>query len=290
MDTSAALPPAWRSPPLDRIRNNLDLPWAFVRSAYRGVRDRHLFDDLTVYCMFIGYPRSGHSLLGSLLDAHPEAVIAHEADALRYLQARFTCLQVYSLILANSRRYRDRRKIVYDYTVPGQWQGRHLRLRVIGDKKGGRSTRRLATSPALLDRLVDGVGVQARFVHVARNPFDNITTIYERTMRDQGLVAAVEEYLRLCATVDSLRHRLGRAVVLDVRHEALLARPHDVLTEVCQFLGLQASGPYLDACAGILFTSPRRTREHVEWPAQLVERVAEAISRYDFLQGYSFED
>jgi hypothetical protein len=289
MDTRLNTEPAWRSSSLDRIRNNLDLPWAFVRSAYTGARDRSLFGDLRTYCMFIGYPRSGHSLLGSLLDAHPEAVIAHEADTLRYLQARFTRLQVYSLILANSRRYRDRREIIYDYTVPHQWQGRYVELRVIGDKKGGRSTRRLATSPALLDRLIDSVDVETRFVHVVRNPFDNITTIFEKTMADRGLEAAVEEYLRLCATVDTIRRRLGPAVVLDVRHEALLAEPRDELRTVCHFVGLEAADDYLDDCADILFPSPRRTREHVDWPPALVERVSEAISRYEFLKGYSLD-
>lgn len=289
MDTSVSTEPAWRSSSLDRIRNNLDLPWAFVRSAYAGARDRHSFDDLRTYCMFIGYPRSGHSLLGSLLDAHPRAVIAHEADTLRYLQAGFTRLQVYSLILANSRRYRDRREIIYDYTVPQQWQGRYLELRVIGDKKGGRSTRRLATSPALLDRLISRVDVETRFVHVARNPFDNITTIFERTMADRGLAAAVEEYLRLCAAVDSIRRRLGPAVVLDVHHEALLAEPCEELKRVCHFVGLDAADDYLEDCAGILFASPRRTREHVDWPPALVERVTGVIARYDFLSGYTFD-
>ena len=28
--------------------------------------------------VFIGYPRSGHSLIGSLLDAHPEVIVSDE--------------------------------------------------------------------------------------------------------------------------------------------------------------------------------------------------------------------
>ena len=44
---------------------------------------RHELQSVEAFCIFIGYPRSGHSLLGSLLDAHPEMVIAHELDVLR---------------------------------------------------------------------------------------------------------------------------------------------------------------------------------------------------------------
>lgn len=282
--------PAWQSSPLAQVRNNLDLPRAFLTSAYAGLRDRHIFADVQSYCMFIGYPRSGHSLLGSLLDAHPDAVIAHEADLLRYVQARFRRLQVYSLGLESSRRYRDKREIVYDYTVPGQWQGTYRRLRVLGDKKGGRSTRRLAGDTRLLDRLEATVGVPTRFIHVARNPFDNITTIFQRSGPGGSLAAAVAEYLQLCATVADVRVRLSPGNVLDVRHEALLGAPHLKLLEVCTFLGLDAEPGYLDDCAAILYAAPRRTRHHVPWPAEMVEEVNQAIERFDFLHGYTFDD
>ena len=287
---SPTIPSGWHSPPLERIRNNLDLPGAFLRSAYAGVRNRHRFDDLQVYCMFIGYPRSGHSLLGSLLDAHPEAMVAHEADVLRYVQAGFRRLQLFSLILENSRGYGARREIVYDYTVPGQWQGRYRRLRVIGDKKGGRSTRRLATSPELLRRLRQAVGVPVRFVHVARNPFDNIATIFQRSAPGRDLDAAVSEYLALCATVHELRQRLGTEAMLDVRHESLLARPHHSIREACAFLGLEAEPAYVDACAGTLYDAPRRTRHDVAWPPEQVDRVERAIERFELLSGYGFDD
>ncbi|HSH59753.1 MAG TPA: sulfotransferase [Acidimicrobiales bacterium] len=279
----------WRSPPLARIRNNLDLPRAYATSAVRGARDRRRFDAVETYCMFIGYPRSGHTLVGSLLDAHPEAVIANEADALRYVATGFTRSQLYSLILDNARSYSSHREHVYDYTVPGQWQGRYRSIRVIGDKKGGRSTRRLALDPSLRRRLLRKVGVPLRFIHVLRNPFDNIATIYLRTMQGRGLAAAVEEYLRLCATADQLR-TVDRSSVLDVRHEDLLASPKQVLRKLCRFVGLDASDEFIDACAGILFSSPHRTREDVAWTPQLIEEVAEAVERYEFLRGYRYAE
>lgn len=279
----------WRSSPVQRIRNNLDLPLSYATSAYGGLRDHAQFQSVKAYCLFVGYPRSGHSLFGSLIDAHPEAVIAHELDALRYLQAGFTRSQVYSLILGNARRHGDRREHVYDYTVAGQWQGRHRQIAVIGDKKGGRSTRRLAQQPGLLDRLNRAVGVPVRFVHVVRNPFDNIATILARTMPEQGLGAAIAEYLRLCHTVDQLRRR-APAAFLDVRLESLVADPHAVVGRVCAFLGLDASAGYLDACAAIVFPSPRRTRLDAPWTPELRAEVERAVDDHDFLHGYTFSD
>lgn len=279
----------WHSPPLVRIRNNVDLPRAYVTSALRAFGDRRHFEAVETYCMFIGYPRSGHSLVGSLLDAHADAVIANEADALRYVATGFTRTQLYSLILDNARHYGPHREHVYDYTVPGQWQGRFRTIRVIGDKKGGRSTRRLARNPSLLDRLRQRVGVPVRFIHVVRNPFDNIATIYLRTMQQRGLAAAVEEYLRLCAATAQLQH-LDPAAVLDLRHEELLASPHRVLTDLSRFVGLDASADFLDACAAILFTAPNRTRAKAPWTPQLLAEVNDAVHRYDFLRGYGYTD
>ncbi len=278
----------WRSPFFHRIRNNLDLPSAYVLSALRGARDRRLFDDVEAYCMFIGYPRSGHSLVGSLLDAHPDAVIANELDALRYVASGFTKTQLYSLILDNSRSYGAQREHVYDYTVPGQWQGRHRTIRVIGDKKGGRSTRRLAQYPSLLRRLHNRVGVPLRFIHVVRNPFDNIATIHRRSTRERSLASAVQEYLRLCATTEQLRALVGDAV-LDVRHEDLLVAPHRVLGQCCRFLGLESDDDFLQACAGILFSSPHRTRDAVSWTPALMSEVNEALDRYEYLRGYVYD-
>ena len=40
-------------------------------------------DHVTVLILFIGYPRSGHTLISSLLDAHPHVAIANEYKLLQ---------------------------------------------------------------------------------------------------------------------------------------------------------------------------------------------------------------
>lgn len=36
------------------------------------------FASVRTFVLFVGYPRSGHSLIGSIMDAHPNIIIAHE--------------------------------------------------------------------------------------------------------------------------------------------------------------------------------------------------------------------
>lgn len=58
------------------------LPFSFFLVDHsRGVLEdklRNLYDGVQTFVLFIGYARSGHSLVGSILDAHPQIIIPHE--------------------------------------------------------------------------------------------------------------------------------------------------------------------------------------------------------------------
>jgi hypothetical protein len=240
------------------------------------------------FCMFIGYPRSGHSLLGSLLDAHHEVVIAHELDVLRLVAAGWPRHAIYSRLLNHDASFTasGRQWFGYDYRVPGQWQGRTSRLRVIGDKKGGMSTDELGRQPSLLDRLRGTIGIPLRLIHVVRSPFDNITTMARRS--GETLEQSTARYFSLCATVAGIKRRTADDELLDVRHEALVADPRAELARACRFVGVEPDDRYLDDCASAVFTAPRQSRRDLTWDRALVERVAAEAAGYDFLDGYAY--
>jgi Sulfotransferase family len=252
--------------------------------------DPSTFDNIRCYCMFIGYPRSGHSLVGSIVDAHPDAVIAHELDALRYVQSRFARRGVlYSMILRRDREFGDRGRTWtgYDYSVPGQAQGRFDELLVIGDKRGAASTKRLRDHPELLDRLRGLVAVDVRMVHVIRDPFDTISSMHRRG--NEQLATSIDRFFTLCETNAAIRTRDPEAV-LDVRLEGLVADPVGIVRRVSSFLGLDAPQGYLEACARVVFEAPKRTRSEVDWPEHLVDEVEHRMRGYSFLEGYAFDD
>jgi hypothetical protein len=266
----------------------------YLRASYKSYPNKDLFEDVQAYCMFVGYPKSGHSLLGSLLDAHPNALIAHELDALRYLKAGFGRSQLYQLLLENSRKYAraGREWNVYSYQVPNQWQGRFQRLALIGDKKGGVSTVRLDANPGLLHKLRKTVGVPVKFIHVVRNPYDNIVAMYKRPpqhVRDPSLGAIVEDYLARCKRNARLKERLGSGAVFDLRHESFVEDPWCSLRELCGFLDLGYDEDYLEACASVVFQSQHKSRYEIEWDAASLAAVRAGIRKFDFLEGYSYE-
>jgi hypothetical protein len=265
-----------------------------VRSIAATVRDAHSFDDVEAYCMFVGYPRSGHSLVGGLLDAHPNAVIASELDAVKYFHLGLGRRQVFYLLRENARRFaRDGcRKQEFTYSVPGQWQGRHERLRVIGDKKAMGTTMRIRKRPWLLDRLRETVGVPVKMIHIVRNPYDNIATMCWRARQEERRNATPEAcadlYFAMCETAVAVLSRFDGRDVLAVRHEEFVRAPADRLSELCGFLGLPAERSYLDACASIVNESPNPSRRRIDWTPALVESVSRRASAFPHLAGYEY--
>ena len=249
-----------------------------------------IFKSVEKYCMFVGYTRSGHSLVGSLLDAHPNIIIGHELNALKLFQRGVNYRKIYYLLLQNSRRKANagRQETGYSYEVPHQWQGKFQTLKVIGDKRGSATNFVIRTNPEILNILPDRINVPIKFIHVVRNPYDNITTMIRKKKAD--LEYGINSYFTKCKTVAYLKTKVKQQDILDIRHESLIDEPKAVLAQLCEFLEVDINQQYLNDCASIVFKSPKKTRFSYEWDEESIELVRNKIAQYDFLQGYSYDD
>ena len=66
---------------LDRPKDGVYRLHQDVWSAWARRRYRQEFAAVERFLLFVGYPRSGHSIVGALLNAHRDAVVSHELDA-----------------------------------------------------------------------------------------------------------------------------------------------------------------------------------------------------------------
>ncbi|PSB21075.1 sulfotransferase family protein [filamentous cyanobacterium CCP2] len=265
---------------------------AYLTSLYEGFRNRSLFNSIGTYCMFIGYPRSGHSLLGSLLDAHPNAVISHELDALGFLESGFSKNQLFSLILRNDKNFTQngREWTDYKYVVPNQYQGSFKELCVIGDKKGRVTTERLARNPSLLEKLKSTLKTRVKVIHVLRNPYDNISTIYRRCSRSsKSLSEAIEVYFFLCQGVADIKEMVDETEIIDIRHETFVEDPQMGMKQLIEFLDIDYTSEYLRDCASIVKNSPHKSRLDVDWTNDLIRLVELKAKNFEFLEGYQFD-
>jgi hypothetical protein len=267
----------------------------YLTSYYADLKAPALFKDVETFCLFIGHNKSGTSMLGSLLDAHPNAILSDEAGALDYVSAGFGREQLFHLLVRSSRRefmkgrITARRLTPYSYLVPGQWQGRYRTLRVVGDGAAGSTTRKFAATPALLPQLQKVMGpVRVKFIQVIRNPYDPISVSIVRGGR--SFEEAIEHYFTNCETLVTLRQQLDESTLLALRYEEFVIQPESNLARLCHYLGIEADDEYLQACLSILHPAPDQNRQMTAWESKWIDAVREKIEQFDFLEGYSFAE
>lgn len=262
-----------------------------------GSENPGLFANVHTFVIFIGIGRSGTTLVGALLDAHPRMVIANQQCALKYVYPLlFSRERIFRLLLRNaSKAARGGRPGGggYSYAVPGQWQGASERIEVIGDKsRSAQSIEWLAARPGLLGELAHTTRTRIRLVHVIRNPCD---TIARRSMRrGLALEKISREYFALTAQLQELIHRVDARTGPDIQRipvylEDIISDPITQLTRMCEALAITADPSWLESCAGIIYPTPSEARTQVDWPAGLLPAILEKSREFPHLQRYSRE-
>ena len=267
----------------------------YLSTFFKGTKQ---FSDLHTYCMFIGYQRSGHSLIGALLDAHPDMIIAHELNALEFLKKGYSRKQVFHLLLQQSKAFYQAGNewMGYSYRVKGQWQGRYRALKVIGDKRGGTSSKILKENPELLEE-IQSFCDKLRLLHVIRNPYDNITTMIKRREAKRNMIFSNKDLLRkidhhFYKTEEIARLKTKNPTnILDIYVEEFIDNPKFELARICKFLGVDIDQDYINDCASIVFKQSRKSRHKIElWTPENIELVQRRINEFDFLERYSFNE
>ena len=262
---------------------------ALARAAVRAHPDRYV--ETRTFCFFVGHVKCGTSLLGAMLDAHPNVILADEVDALGHLGAGFSRDEVFHLLRkgaedeARKGRVTARRLGGYALAVPGGSQGGVEVPLAVGDGRAGPTTKLLAADPTLLDRLPSMVpGVDVRVFMVLRNPLDPIALSMIRGKRTFEDAAA--HFFATCETLVSVRAQLPPQALHTVRYEDVVANPVGELAAACAFIGVEAPADYLSACAAIVHPSPDRDRDRVAWTPEMLRIVEAGIARFDFLSPY----
>ncbi len=272
------------------LKADLGVPWYFVKSKILNTHFKWDYDEIERYCMFVGYPRSGHTLVGSLLDAHPDVVISHELDALRYLRAGFSREQIFSLILHKDKVFtgKGREWTGYDYAIEGLWQGRYRQLRVIGDKKGGGSSRHLQAKPDIIEKLRKKIQLPIKLIHIVRHPLDNIATHKRKYSVKPSLQEAIDDYFKRVEANAKLKTEVADDEWCELTHEEFIEDPRKTLTTLIEFLEVEPYEDFIEAAADKVFSSPSKSRTKIEWPQEMIDQVAERSQNYDFLKDYKF--
>ena len=267
----------------------------FKASAYERKIQQEL-DAPQYFVLFLGYPRSGHTLLGSMLNAHPDVLIAHEYHALQKQRKHKTATSLYAHLLAQNKWFSSRGFLWtgYSYAIPTDWQNEIRTLKVIGDKRGGASSRILYKEPKRLGELEKLVNIPLKLIIVHRNPFDNIATrarggnYYKKTPTAERVSKEITRHFRDVATIDNIKKQ-QKYDYIELKHEEFIQNPANNISNICQFLNIPDEKEYLKICAEATHASGSKSRNKISWTNSQIQQINQGISRYDFLKDYTFD-
>ena len=163
------------------------------------VLPQDVIDNVRIFFVFLDYPRSGHTILGALMDAHPNMVISHQYNPCinsRLSNKNHLFNEMYrnsymNAMDVNGARGQNHNKKNYTAYVANSWQGKYDKyIHVIGDKGP------CELSPDKLETIHRTLQTAVKSIIPVRNPFDLISTgvLYQDT---KGLVDVLHRKLNV---------------------------------------------------------------------------------------------
>ena len=281
--------------------------------------DRNDMSSMKYFVFFIGWPRSCHSIVGSILDAHPNVIIAHEFYLFTQLSKHKELLsnrsRLYNELYRNSyvsaaKGWRTSKKTQKGYSLDvGSWQGRFTKLEVIGDKCGGDAPRMYAWNKekfkTLYQQLSVNVKVPIKVLHIVRNPFDMIATtalyigsgipevkynatVAKKYSNRRVLRGAADSVLHVAKAISEMIPDLELSS-LEIHCDNLITHPTETIYDLCRFLNLECSPDYVQTCADKIFRNVSATRHLVEWNPDTLPLLINRTKTFPFFSRYSLD-
>jgi hypothetical protein len=284
-----------------RIYRKSRFIFSYLKSMIFGNLRKRNYEGIQSFILFVGYPRSGHTLVAALLDAHPEIVLGIEWGVLPHLRMGYRRNQILFSLERHSKLFTSRLNNTwtgYSYKIPDLWQGRYQSIKLIGDKMAGQTSMILKTDPELLDKLQREIACPVKIIHVIRNPYDTITTMARRSYEKSGgkedmdtafLSQFIDRYFDRVTEVQKLKEA-GRFEIHDLYHEELIDHSDNVIERLLHFLGVNIPEHFVSKCSEAIYRQPHKSRFEFEWTEDLKSKVMENIGKYGFFQGYRYED
>ena len=219
-------------------------------SSWQEKQDSQMMNTIKRFVFFIGTARSGHSIVGTLMDAHPHVIIANEYYLFqKWEQFHNTSNQnwpndLFHLLYSKSKRdvtgNRNNTNKGYSLKVSNLWQGtfNHY-LEVIGDNCAEHVNMLYISNKTLFQNrlkiLQQKLSIPIRVIHVIRNPFDQVATrsLYRYCHYSGTCVQKIKEAFK--ANHSSPDSKLIKDIILKTALN--LFRVHNASMELTELLG-----------------------------------------------------
>jgi len=248
-----------------------------------------------IWLEFVGEGRSGHTVVASILDAHPNIRISEEKKWVGrwYRNAGDTKEDIMSGVVSCTGG-RERNK----YLISGSHQLTHTPpLLVAGDKCGWAAVnevKRRGAPKDIIGRFADFMEMDYRVIHTVRNPFDNIASwcvspkYIRRFPSDYGrLRQMIRRYSRFCTTVCEMTETMEKEKIYTLYNEDLIERPQETISNLLEFLSVPYTAEQVGLFSSVVLDRPTAKSNSMEFLGDCHEMVYwRIIDKYPFLSKY----
>ena len=275
-----------------------------------------VINGIKTFLFFIGMERSGHSIVGTMLDSHPHIVIANELGVFgkvldhRKVDRSFLFNEIWRTSYAKATKDLHSTVKGYSLAFDGLYQGSYQSyISVIGDKHGANTVRTFLANPKLveseLNQLQNLTNLTIKVFHVIRNPYDNIATMamYNHFNQKPSEVAKVKnsnstidpghkmmdqvinKYFELYNASELMRQQF-KLDIMDIHGRQLITNPRVIISRMCNFLQVFCSHDYLDTISRKIFGSESKTRYKLKWTNDQILKVKQNMGQFSNLKEY----
>ena len=243
------------------------------------------FCDFKSFCLIIGNSRSGSTILGSIVDAHPNAIVANETMASQVFWRGLSRSDILGEIIDNSSaNYRSgRQSEEYQYQI-GAAPDSKSAVRVYGDKIWNPATLLLHGDYNLISSLENKLEANVILIASIRNPFDTIATMHKRSK------APIEDRIRWffmhCDALAAIEAKMTKSDFLISYHEQLIDSPYEEISRISRALRLPVDPLHFKNVDRFLYKRPSNSRVSIEWTIAEVDEILQRMQGFPFLSIY----
>lgn len=257
----------------------------------------NIYKDLKCICLIIGPNRSGSSLVRSILDAHPEIMIAQEYGRSGIYEkikndqiSKNKVIEEFYYNALNKKPTSQKlifnentgkiKHSIYDHTIPGSSQGKCKSLKVIGDKSGPWISEQVNKNTDFVEKLDSFFNIPIKYINMVRNPLDNIMSM---RMAHQDY----KKYFYWCDGSVIISKKVKKENYMDLHLEELINAPINNLVKMHKFLGFSIDQSHIEKCRSIIFEKPHHSRKsEYNFSEQDLNVINSKIKKYPFLLRY----
>jgi hypothetical protein len=221
------------------------------------------------FILFIGHAHSGHSIVGSILDAHESTSIANEINIpkliLDHKLNKNEILKICLYFSLNNKSIHAWENTEYKYAIKNSFQGLTTNPVILGDKKAGGSTRVMLNHPWILNYLIEIFGSQLYFVFVDRNPLE-IISAYSHYWKDELNEKHIDRYFENLGMVRKIQN-LHKVIYMS--QLMFKDNPAIEIKNLCNSLDLGYSESFIKSVSNIVRSDIKPKSENIVWTDSL---------------------